>query len=76
MKLLFHKHSEILLELRGSGGVGGRGLRKPLPAKIKHYKCPGTEKKTWEKGINQGGKIDCACANFESVIWVFGIRIE
>ena len=53
MKLLFHKITECLeMHFLNFGGV----LRKPLPAKIKRCKWPGTEKKTWEKRISQGGK--------------------
>ena len=39
--------------------------------KIKLCKNPGTEKKTKGKSEQiKEGKIDCACPNFESVIWI------
>ena len=73
MKLLFHKPLKCLdMHFLNVGGF----CENFFLLKIKQCKCPGTEKRTWEKRINQGGKIDCACPNFESVIWAFGMRIK
>ena len=52
MKVLFHKPLKCLeMHFLNSGGFA-----KTSSTKIKHCKCPGAEKKTWEKRINQGGK--------------------